>query len=108
MKFTWVGLTRLKPFDETDDRVSYADGTKLPSVLAYLVILAAFLAFAALTLAIAGHVKTTLSVGLLAIAASAVTAGVEWNAGMKARALNQLIPALVLLLLIVLLNFNKA
>jgi len=44
------------------------------------------------------------SVLAMAVGISAITAGLEWNAGLKARALNQLFAALVVALLITLLR----
>lgn len=103
MKFSWIGLVRFQPFDEECDSASYGEGSRIPLVLPLLVVASAFLVVAGLLLALAGYPLTASPILLVAAATSAVTAGVEWNAGMKARALNQLFVAVLAVCLLVVL-----
>lgn len=89
MKCSLSGLIRLKPFDESEERPK-AGAIYAGSVFFSVAIIAcAFLAITALALSI---VKSVHAIEILActIGVSAVTAGVEWHAGLRARALNQL------------------
>lgn len=89
MKFSVAGALRLKPFDESADGVRHREQYARSPLLAIGVIGAFAFAIAGLFLAIAAHSQAMNAV-LLAIALSSLTAGLEWHAGMRARALNQL------------------
>lgn len=95
MKFNPGGILHLKPFDETTD-AQVAGATYASSPLLAIGILAsAGLGLAALALVLFG-LPSALPVLGMCVAASAVTAGLEWHANLKARALNQLFAALVM------------
>jgi hypothetical protein len=89
MKFSVAGALRLKPFDESADGLRHGERYSRAPLLAAGVIAAFVFAIAGLILAMAGH-SQAMNVLLLAIALSAITSGIEWHAGMCARALNQL------------------
>lgn len=87
MKFSPKGLWRLKPFVEDGE---IAEKAYAQNGLIQMGIIASFLlSVIALVLVLAQSDFGWPVVGL-AIAASSVTSGLEWNAGLKARALNQL------------------
>lgn len=89
MKCSLIGLVRLKPFDETEE-TPRAGTIYAGSVFFTVAILAGgFLALTALALAVVGS-KHALEAFASAVGISAVTAGFEWHAGLKAKALNQL------------------
>jgi hypothetical protein len=89
MKISIAGLARLKPFDEKQDH-SIAGSVYAGSVILKVgVISSVFLAAAALLAAVQGSVHAS-NIVALAVAVSALTAGMEWHAGLRARALNQL------------------
>lgn len=89
MKYWLTRLVRLKPFDESAE--TPRAGTIYANSVFFTIAIgaSAFLAVTAFALALAGakHAQEVLAG---AVGLSAVTAGVEWHAGLKARALNQL------------------
>jgi hypothetical protein len=89
MKFQLAGLVRMKPFDESTDATRADAVYGKTSVLSVGVIMSALLSLVALFLALVHAAFAFPAVGL-AVAVSALTAGLEWNAGLKARAANQL------------------
>ena len=100
MRFTLLGLLRAKPFDESSDPPAGDIYVRSP-LLAVLIVLGAGLCLAGMYQAATGGSSETVVVLIaLAVAVSAITAGIEWNAGLKARALNQLFWVLVVLILI--------
>lgn len=89
MKFSLRGLVRLQPFDESPD-VDRAGAIYANSRLMALGVIGSFLlAVIALVLTIMASpfAWPALAIG---VGVSAVTAGLEWNAGLRARSLNQL------------------
>ncbi|MBN9424734.1 MAG: hypothetical protein BGO63_10470 [Candidatus Accumulibacter sp. 66-26] len=98
MKLSLLGLMKLKPFDETDEKPK-AGSIYANSVWFSAVIMAGgFLALAALALGVAGS-EYAFNILAIAMCISAVTAGMEWHAGLKAIALNQLFTAVLAALL---------
>ncbi|BBN90684.1 hypothetical protein [Azospira sp. I09] len=94
MKIHLPGLLQLKPFDESADaRIAGKIYASSPALAAGVVI-SGVLGVAALGLQLFGH-ESALPVLGLCIAVSAVTAGLEWHANLKARALNQLFATLI-------------
>ena len=89
MKCSLSGLMRLKPLDESEEKpragTIYADSV----FFTVAIVVSSVLSLTALALAIAGA-KHALPVLAGAVGISAVTAGFEWHAGLKAKALNQL------------------
>lgn len=98
MKCSLSGLVRLKPFDESEEKPKagtiYADSV----FFGVAIVAGGFLALTALALAFAGS-KHALEVLAGAVGLSAVTAGFEWHAGLKAKALNQLFAVVLAALL---------
>lgn len=82
----------LKPFDESQELAQISRVYDQGGVLAAAIIASALASCAGLVLAAVGSSWGLAVIGV-AISASAVTAGLEWNAGLKARALNQLFSA---------------
>ena len=87
MKLTLRGALRLKPFDETDDHLEWKVTTAAPILTAGL-IATSLLCLIALVFAFTGS-NNALTVYAVAIMSSAVTAVLQWKAGLKATALNQ-------------------
>ena len=88
MRISIAGLMRLKPFDESADpdgaEAMYANDRLMAcSVVGSFVLVAIALV---LTIAASRFAWVALAVG---VGASAVTAGLEWNAGLRARSLNR-------------------
>ena len=90
MKMSLAGLLVLKPFDESLDAPIAGKVYSNSTLLTIGVVWAFILAAAALILVIVKHTGA-LEVLAVAVAVSAVTSGMEWNAGLRARALNQLL-----------------
>lgn len=103
MRFDRSGLIRLKPFDESEDAAQAGSIYATSAVLTIGVVASAVLALVALLLALT---KNDIAPLMLAVAAAAsgITAGFEWNAGLKARALNQLCSTVVVVSVIAMLN----
>lgn len=98
MKYSFSGLMRLKPFDESGEKAR-AGAIYAESVFFTIAILASGgLAITSLTLVIANS-EYALEVLASAVGMSAVTAGLEWHVGLKAKALNQLFSAVLASLL---------
>lgn len=104
MKFSLIGLVRLKPFEESVDGVRPGAVYAKSGFFTLAILLGAALNFVALGFALARHPEEAIDVLCVAIAVSAVTAGMEWNSGLRARALNQLVVVLVVTLAITLLR----
>lgn len=103
MNINLRGLLQLKPFDESADaRVAGKTYASSP-LLAAGIVVSGILGVLALGLQLFGH-ESALPVLGLCIATSAVTAGLEWHANLKARALNQLFAAVVVTVVICLLR----
>lgn len=99
MKIRIGQMLKLKPFDETDDLLqagAFYASTRLHMIC---VVCSAALAVSALMLAILGLAGSLVTLAI-AVALSAVTAGLEWNAGLRARALNQLFTTVIVTLCI--------
>jgi hypothetical protein len=97
MKFSLIGCLRLKPFDEEAD-ASIAGSVYWGSgFLSTAIAVNAFLSIGALLLAVFGMPDASIKVSLLVLAISSVVSGLEWNAGLKARALNQLFSTALIL-----------
>lgn len=94
MKINLPGLLQLKPFDESADALIAGKTYASSPALAAGVIISAFLGLLALGLQLFGHESALPALGLC-VAVSAVTAGLEWHANLKARALNQLFATLI-------------
>lgn len=103
MKFSWSGALRMKPFDETADAALAGKTYAMSATLSVLVVVAAMLSLAALVLVLFEHPAALSTLGA-AVAVTAVTSGVEWSAGLKARALNQLFAAVVVVAVVSVLN----
>jgi hypothetical protein len=103
MKFSFSGLMRLKPFDESEDGPK-AGAVYADSVFFTAVILAnGILSLSALALAIMGS-NRALEVLAIAVGISAITAGFEWHVGLKAKSLNQLFSVVLATLVFSVLN----
>ena len=90
-RFQILDLFRLKPFDEgRDDATAYATS----GLLAIAVLASSGLSLISLLLAILSSPRAMPTLGL-AIAVSAITAGIEWSVGLRGRALNQLFSIIV-------------
>lgn len=94
MKSSAAGLLKMKPFDESGDvKLSgqvYANSLMLTTGI----IGSTGLVIVACLMALVGA-KQALGVLGLAVGVSAIVAGLEWHAGLKVRALNQLFGTLV-------------
>jgi len=103
MRFDRSGLLRLKPFDESEDAAKAGSIYATSAVLTIGVVTSAVLALVALLLALT---KNDVALLMLAVAtaASGITAGFEWNAGLRARALNQLFCTVVAVSAVAVLN----
>ena len=100
MRFTLLGLLKAKPFDESSDPPAGDVYVRSP-LLAVLILLGAGLGLAGMyQSATSGSLESVVALISLAVAVSSITAGIEWNAGLKARALNQLFWVLVVLIFI--------
>lgn len=89
MKFSLRGTLQLKPFDETVDALHSGSAYENSAILTVLVIVSALSALLALCLAVVGHPASLATLGV-AFCLSSITAGLEWHAGLQARACNQL------------------
>lgn len=89
MRFSFTGLLKLKPFDESDDAKRETELFATNNLLALGVLASFLLALCALGLTLTGSHLAWFALSSAA-AVSAITAGLEWNAGLHARALNQL------------------
>lgn len=99
LKFSVNGLLRLKPFDEEPEarRASLIYVSSLAWSL--IVVLSGVLTLSALVMVILNHPRA-IQVFALAVGVSAVVAGFEWHAGLRARPLNQLIGTVVISLIL--------
>lgn len=88
---------RFKPFDETSDGLVAGGVYARSSILTVAVFAGACLGVASLVLALTAN-PVAPRVLAAALGVSAITAGLEWHAGLKARSLNQLFAALVIAL----------
>ncbi len=96
MKFSLRGLLYLKPFDESDD-IKRAGGIyESRFILGAGVVISAFLALVSIALAVSSS-PHAFSLICLAAGTSAIVAGLEWNSGLKARALNHLFMTVIIL-----------
>lgn len=103
MKINLPGLLQLKPFDESADaRIAGKTYASSPALTAGVAI-SAVLGVLALGLQLFSH-ESALTVLGLCVAVSAVTAGLEWHANLKARALNQLFATLIVTIVVSLLR----
>lgn len=89
MKYSLSGLVRLKPFDESEETPRAGSIYAGSAFFTVAIVASGFLALTALALAVTGS-EHALEVLAGAVGISAVTAGLEWHAGLKAKALNQL------------------
>lgn len=92
MKLNARDFLKLKPFDETSDALVSGSVYERSPILTMAIVLSAILSIASLVFVLASQ-PAALHVLAAAIGVSAVTAGLEWHAGLKARALNQLTAA---------------
>lgn len=99
MKFTIAGLFKLKPFDEEAEAELAQEKYKGSRVLRLSVGVTAAMAVCGLMLTVLES-QAAMRVTFAAVGASAVTAGMEWNAGLRARALNQLFVTVVFALFV--------
>ncbi len=95
MKYSLRGLLQLKPFDDTADSRAAGPIYASSPLLAAGIVISASLGILSLGLLLFGH-ESAITVLGLSIATSAVTSGLEWHAGLKARALNQIFVTVVL------------
>lgn len=96
-------LVNLKPFDETEDSKIANEKYINSNVLTLGILSSSFFSFAGFVLAVM-HNKNALLLLSIAVGLSAITSGLEWSAGLKARASNQLFVCVLSVLLITLLN----
>lgn len=89
MRVSIAGLIRLKPFDESADAGRAGKMYANDKLMAVGVIASFLLAVIALALTITVN-RFALPVLGIGVGVSAITAGFEWNAGLRARSLNQL------------------
>lgn len=100
------GLLRLKPFDETADEVEPGAVYAKSWALTLGVAASAGLASLALLLAATGS-TAAMTVLAICVAISSVTAHLEWHAGLRARALNQLFATLLFVSMALLVDSAK-
>lgn len=96
MKTRFRDWLRLRPFDESAESDGALGAYSQSPLLMVAAVATVLLAVAAAGLAIAGFPQAFDTIRA-SIAAGAVTAGLEWNAGLKARALNHMFMVLLLL-----------
>lgn len=96
MKLRLRDCLRLKPFDESEETGSALLAYYRSPLLMVAAVATGLLAVAAAGLALAGFPQTvdTLYAG---VGTAAITSGLEWNAGLKARAMNHLFLVLIML-----------
>lgn len=102
LKFSWVGLLRLRPFSEQEE--SSAENEFLHQKPVVLVLNLAGLLFVITDLLslLFGNSQSQIRHSLLAVGCVAIVAGIYWNAGFKAKSLNQLFMAVLYAALFVL------
>lgn len=107
MRISIVGLMRLKPFDESADADRAGAMYANDRFMALGVIVSFVFAVIALVLTITASrfAWPALAIG---VGVSAVTARLEWNAGLRARSLNQLFATVLATALICLLATTGA
>ena len=89
LKFTLQGALRGTPFDESVDH--WTERTPAYShLVSFGVIAIALLSFIALVLAVSDYNDMAIKIYSGAVFVSLMTAGLQWYAGFKVRALNQL------------------
>jgi len=94
MKISLIGALRLKPFDEHVDARCAGALYARSRILTALVLATALSALVALGMVFVGHPSSLLAIGV-SVSISAITAGMEWHAGLHARALNQLFATVI-------------
>ena len=97
MRVSVTGLMRLKPFDESAERQAALKADTSMPFLGVGVVAGACLSLASFVLVLLDK-QYALDVLALALSVSAVTAGLEWHAGLKANALNQIFSVVLVLL----------
>ena len=95
MKFSWLGLLQLKPFEETTDSDIAGDLYARSFAVTLGVVASPCLLLLAMILALSNHQREAIHAYAIGIGISAVVSGLEWNAGAKTRALNNLFPLAV-------------
>lgn len=101
LQFSWSGFLLFKPFDESNENHDY-----IQNPLMAVGVVASFLfTMLGMVLIFRGHPEG-LKVYLVGLSASSVTAGLEWQAGMRARALNQLYVAVFCLVIVLFPTFG--
>ena len=86
----------LSPFSEEDDRFVAGRVFGGYTTLWFGAIVTALLTVASVVLTALRFMDEALNVIAVAVAASAVTAGIEWHAGLRMRAANQLFASVIL------------
>lgn len=94
MKISLIGALRLKPFDEHVDARCAGALYARSRILTAFVLGTALSALLALGMVLASHPNSFLAIGV-SVSMSAITAGMEWHAGLHARALNQLFATVI-------------
>ena len=97
IKFSLLGCLKLKPFDEEEDARIAGSVYWSSGFLSTAIAVNAFLSVGALLFVVFGMSDASIKVSLLVLAISSVVSGLEWNAGLKARALNQLFSTALIL-----------
>ena len=101
MKFNAIGALRLRPFYSKEDEGLDPSSFEF---LGFLNQLDGVVEFLVLTFVIIGNNDLSTKFTMVAIAVTALIAGMEWNRGAKARSLNRLFEACVLCFLLVFLG----
>lgn len=89
MRWSISGLLKLKPFDESEDVRRASDIYAGSIFFTVSIVVSSVLALAALVFSVTDATNALVLLGI-AVGISAVAAGLEWHAGLKARAMNQL------------------
>lgn len=99
MKPSLQGFLRFKPFDETVDTPLLENGVYRKPILTLGIISGALLTIMAFVLAFVDE-ESAVAFLALGTAVSTLTAGFEWQAGLRAKPLNQLFVSAVVVLAI--------
>lgn len=96
MQINYRKMLLLCPFSEDEDR--FIDGRVLGgyTTLWLGIVFTALLALSSVMLALLGYPDQALDMVAISVAASAITAGIEWHSGLRMRAANQLFASVVL------------
>lgn len=101
MQITFRKILCLSPFSEDNDRFVAGRVFGGYTTLLFGAIVTALLTVASVVLTALRYMDEALNVIAVAVAASALTAGIEWHAGLRMRAANQLFASVILASIIV-------